>query len=429
MCLTRRARQVRFTDRSGEWMRGAWRLTIAGLAAGLLTAPHIALAQQASQPTSNTPATDAIGPRELQNFSLQGNVTRPADQTATVPVRTRAPREEQPAADPSADREPARRVAETPKTAPRQSAPPPPQVAEARPEPQSITPPVSVAAASPAPPMARVTSPELPPPSSGISADTLAPEHHFSLLPWLLAALALGAGGAFLFWLNRPRPALAGGAELDFFSAPEAAPLPPAPPASPPAPTPAPAPPPVRPRAEAPSPPPASLGIVSTSLRPWIDISVQPLRCIVTEQSVTIEFELELFNSGNAPARDLYVEAVVVNAGPDQDQELAQFFARTAREGNPIEVIHPLSRTAFPTKVVTVRDHITVFEAAGRQVFVPLLAFNVFYRRGSTDAQSSAAYLLGRDTNGGKMAPLRLDQGARAVTGIGARQLPNGVRR
>jgi hypothetical protein len=149
----------------------------------------------------------------------------------------------------------------------------------------------------------------------------------------------------------------------------------------------------------------------------------------VTQESVTIEFELELFNSGNAPARELYIEAVVVNAGPDQDQELAQFFGRTAREGNPIEVIHPLSRTAFPTQVVTSRDHISVFEAAGRQVFVPLLAFNVFYRRGSTEAQTSAAYLLGRDTSGGKMAPFRLDQGARAITGLGALQLPNGVRR
>jgi len=68
-------------------------------------------------------------------------------------------------------------------------------------------------------------------------------------------------------------------------------------------------------------------------------------------------------------------------------------------------------------------------EAGGRQVFVPLLAFNAFYRRGSGAGQTSVGYLVGRETKAGKMAPFRLDQGARIFRGLGTRQLPNGVRR
>ena len=119
-----------------------------------------------------------------------------------------------------------------------------------------------------------------------------------------------------------------------------------------------------------------------------------------------------------------------MNAGPTQEQELAGFFARPAGPGNRIEVLEPLTRTAFTTQVVTSRDHISIFEAAGRQMFVPLLAFNAFYRRGSADAQSSVAFLLGRaGKDGGKMAPFRVDQGARVFRDVGARQLPDGIRR
>src|SRR5215213_6717964 len=65
-------------------MRGAWRFTIACLAAGLMLGPATASAQDAAT-TTNTPAAQTVGPRELQNFSLQGNVTRRADQPPQRP--------------------------------------------------------------------------------------------------------------------------------------------------------------------------------------------------------------------------------------------------------------------------------------------------------------------------------------------------------
>ena len=79
-----RARMARFTSKKRELMRAVWRLGVAVLAVGLSLGPLPALAQDATtaaSPTS-TPATDAIGPRDLQNFSLNGTVTRTADPVA-----------------------------------------------------------------------------------------------------------------------------------------------------------------------------------------------------------------------------------------------------------------------------------------------------------------------------------------------------------
>lgn len=155
---------------------------------------------------------------------------------------------------------------------------------------------------------------------------------------------------------------------------------------------------------------------------------MHPLRCIVEEAEVRFEFELDLFNSGNAPARAVLVEASVFNAGPDQEQDIGAFFARPASEADRIDSIPPLQRMTLRTEVIAPRQNVQVLEIAGRQVFVPLIAFNALYRRSGGDGQTSVAYLLGRDTKGERMAPFRLDLGPRVFRGVGARLLPIGVR-
>ena len=251
------------------------------------------------------------------------------------------------------------------------------------------------------------------------SSGTLAPEHGLPLWPWLLAAVALGAGGAFLFWRRHGhgdghgREAFAGGPQVDAFVPPAAPRLAP-------------------PRAAPPRPaPPADTvpaGIVSTRLRPWLDIAFQPIRCIVEEQEVTIEFELDLFNSGSAPAREVLIEASLFNASPTQDEEIGTFFAHPVGEGQRVAVIKPLKRFALRPQLMIPRDQLRVLEAGERRLFVPLIAFNVLYGWGSDKGQSSAAYLVGRDTKADKLAPLRLDLGRRLFRGLGARALPLAVR-
>ena len=233
--------------------------------------------------------------------------------------------------------------------------------------------------------------------------------------PWLIAAMALGAGAAFLFLRSRNREVLADGPAVDAFVAPEPVRAPSS------QPVPAPAPKPVSPVPDS--------GIVSTRLRPWIDITFEPRRCIVEDERVTFEFDLSMMNSGSAPARDVLIEASTFNAGPTQDQEIEAFFASPVGEGERIAAIPPLKSFNLRTQVSVARSQVRVLEAGGRHVFVPLMAFNAVYRWGGGEGQTSEAFLLGRDTQGEKMAPFRLDLGARVFRGVGKRPLPAGVRR
>ncbi len=51
---------------------------------------------------------------------------------------------------------------------------------------------------------------------------------------------------------------------------------------------------------------------------------------------MTVEFELELMNSGSAAARAILIEATLFNAGPNQDAEIGRFFANPVGEGDRI---------------------------------------------------------------------------------------------
>lgn len=421
-----------------EQMRAVSRLGDILLAGALALVPAMALAQQVPQATSDTPASDAIGPKDLQNFSLNGTVTRASDQPATAspaPQR-RQPRIQAQSVPPAS--------APAVSSASRERSPSP---ATSAPEPQ----PVRTASAEPSPPLPNQVERAAEPlhqsaPSSSVTvalpnidkgssaaiaapaptaadfapepaAGTLAPEHKFPVLPWLLAALILGAAGTFLFWRNRSREAFAGagGPPVDAFAAPEPVPLPRrSPPPPPPAPKPA---------------TPASLGVVSTRLRPWIEVGFEPLRCILDNEKVTVEFDLELFNSGSGPARAVLVEATLLNAGPAQDQEIGAFFANPVGEGERIVVIPPLKRVAIRTQVAVPSAAFQAYELAGRQVFVPVIAFNALYSWSGGEGQTSLSYLLGRETRGEKMGPFRLDLGPRIFRGIAGRLLPTGVRR
>jgi len=416
-------------------MKAALRLGIALVTAALALGPSAALAQMVPQATTNTPAAEAVGPKELQNFSISGTVTRQSDEPAQVPsagsrsTRNQAQASSQTAQPPASAPAPTESAAAVPDR-PRAS-----QRASAGAESPPAAPQRQADATPPAPSLPRLNvqatgSPVVPSPAAaapGFAADapdptTLAQEHSFSFIPWLLALIALGAGGAFLFWRSRPREALAGGPQMDAFVAPEPRPVPRAAlaPAGKRAPAPAPAP----PKAASPAIP----GVVSTRLRPWVEIAFHPLRCIIDNEKAAIEFEIELFNSGSAPARGLLVEANLFNAGPAQDQQIGTFFDKPVGEGERIAALPPLKRMAIKTQVAIGRDQVQAYELAGRQVFVPLIAFNALYSWSAGEGQTSVSYLLGLDTKSEKLGPFRLDLGPRLFRSVAARRLPAAVR-
>jgi hypothetical protein len=391
-------------------MKAVLRLGMAIAAAGLWLGQSPALAQSAPPATTNTPANDAIGPAQLQNFNLQGTVTKPAE---TVPA---APSQRPPAAAnrPAATAEAPESGVETAPEAraarragrseqPRSGSPTPTGTAEAAPT-------LSVTPAESAPPAAAASLPLAQPDEAPAN---LATERSLPIWPWLLAALALGGAATFLFWRRSSRLAYAGGPHVDAFVTPEPQPRAPVPP----------------PSAPSPAPPVAPIGIVSTRMRPWIEVGFQPLRCIVEEQRVTFEFEVELLNSGKAPARDVLIDGGVFNAGPTQDEELGSYFANSGGQGERIPVIPPLQRVSLRPQLTVPLEKFRMLEAANRRFFVPLIALNAAYAWGGGAGQTSAAWLVGRDTKGEKLGPFRVDLGARIFRGLGARALPISVRR
>ena len=397
-------------------MRAILRLRTVLFAGGLWLVTAEAFAQNTTEPVTlnaPVPAPDTIGPRELQNFKLPGTTTRPDTTPAPVvapPTTRSSDRETQ--ASPATEAAPTRRAA--PVRVPTRVAAPPraPTVST---QPQQSEPALLPSAAPPEP-----GSEVAAPPAAAIAASPLTDESRPSILPWLLAAAALAAGAILLFWWRRSRPVLADGPEVEYFAAPEPVPTR-EPPLLPPPPLP---PPPVVAERKAP----AANGLVAARLRPALEIGVHPLRCLVDDNSVTIEFEVELFNAGTAPARAVLAEASLLNASATQDNELANFFAHPMGAGDRLDVIPPMKRISLTSRVVAPRGAVQEYELAGRKSFVPVLAFNAHYEWSGGKGQTSAAYLVGRETRGDKLGPLRLDQGAREYRGLDARTLPSSLR-
>jgi hypothetical protein len=399
-----------FKQRTGFLMRAGLRFCIAAFAAALALGPVTAAAQN-NAATTSTPAPDSVGPGELRDFTLNGTVTRREPAPATTQTPAPAPARPAPSTQPPSTPAPSTRAPST--TAPqRVPAAPDREVPVAEREiARSVTvtlPPPTGAGQDPLPQATGEfsTQPSLAPPVVPEAA-MLPAQEQTSLLPWVLAALLLAGGVGYYAWRQHSRAAFAAsGAALESFVPAE--PAPPPPPLS---------------RTPVPRPPPSAGGRVSSGLRPWIDVGVVPGRCIVDGDRAVLEFELTLFNSGSAPARDVLVEACMFNAGPTQDQEIGSFFAHPVAKGDRVPLLAPLKSLSLKSSVVLTGDQIRAFEVAGRPLFVPLLAFNTLYRWAGGDAQTSASYLVGRDSKkSDKLAPFRLDLGPRVFRGLGARE-------
>jgi hypothetical protein len=380
-------------------MRAGLRFGIAALAAALALAPAPSIAQNTAEPAANTVSSpaDAIGPRELQDFSLNGTVTRPAPAAPARPAPSRPTT-----------------------TPPRITAPPETGAAPARERPAPARQPTAAepSATVALPPADTLTgaptqaAPTFEPqpgfePAPSLPAD-LSEDQPTNYIPWLLALALLGAGAGYYAWRQRSQPSYAAASGVsDELAAPEPAPAPQPLQRTPP------------PR---PAQPPSAGGVVTTRLRPWLDIAFSPGRCVVEDDKATIQFDVIVHNSGSAPARDVLIEASMFNAGPSQDQEIGAFFAHPVAKGDRIPAIPPLKRVALKSAVSLTRDQMRQFEVAGRRLFVPLIGFNALYRWSGGEGQTSASYLVGRDTQGERMAPLRLDLGPRVFRGLGARE-------
>lgn len=390
------------------------------LPAALIAAPLSA--QETNAATASPPAASPteIGPGELSNFSLNGTVTRPADKPIAPATSTRTARPVQaPAAAATVQRPPAEPREETP-------------ARRASPNRDLFKRPPTLPSASPSATIGGAPAfPEVSAPASTVPAPATS---GFSPLPWIVALLAAAGLAVMLFGLQRRRQQLrpAGPSPtgvIEPVPAPHHAPRV-ASPASPqpngrrPLPTTL-LPQQPTPHADAPAP---GL-IVSTGLRPWLDVELSPDRALVDEQGAAIAFDVTLFNSGSAPARDVIVEARLLNAGARQDEELSAFFTANSQVGDPIPQIAPFARIPLRSAVRLPREAIREYEYEGRKLFMPMVAISVRYRWSSGEGQSAAGFLVGQGGSAEqKLAPLRLDRGSRSWAGLGVRRYEKGLR-
>ena len=415
------------------------------LAALSFTIQAPALAQNSEAPVDVTAApptsNDTIGPSQLQNFNLQGTVTRPADRPATNPAT--------PSPNPPAQSRP-EPVPKDTATAGPDRAPPIAQSLAAQPAnsaarqatPASDLP--AVGATTPSLPLdvRTGTAPQPAKPSESIpAAAALGGSEGIWSWSWLAAMVALIGGGAFIAWSRRGRrrrygdPGRMAFAGLTPDAEVEPAPLPPArprpdpvPPRAQPAPRPDPVPPPA---AKPASRPVVDDGLIkSTGLRPELNFQFVPDRAVVTEREVMLQFDVVLTNNGAAPARDVLVEAKLVPAHAGQDQEIAAFFQQPEATGDRMAGIPPLGKVSLKSAVRLPLDQLHSFEVEGRRLFVPLVAFNILFRSSGGEGQASASFLVGRGNDGDdKLAPFRLDLGPRIFRGLSARPHSMGLSR
>jgi hypothetical protein len=396
---------------------------IVAASAALLAAGAPALAQETTAPAQN----EVIGPPQLRDFTLNGTVTREAPAPAPVqqqPQRRQAETQsaaERPASASTRPAQPPRQPAATaereeprsraaadanPQTADSGSLPPPTPATR-------VAAPAVAASDAITQPVGEQDFPPLPSEPGLAASQTGIP-----ILPWLIAALVLVGAMAWYFLRHRPRERYAGAGAASAFDAL----LPGAPEPAPPVRTP-----PARtPQAKAPPaaapPKPSSDGIVSTRLRPWLEVEFKPQRGIVDDQKAAVAFELSVFNSGSVPARDVLLEASLFNAGPMQDQQIRLFFDNPVAKGDRIPVIPPMQRVSISTAVFLPREQVRPIEVEGRQLFVPMIAFNVLYGWTSGKGQTSTSYLIGKSTGGEKLAPFRVDLGPRVFRNLDSRE-------
>jgi hypothetical protein len=393
-----------------------------------------ALGQNSDAPVDVTaappPSAETIGPSQLRDFNLQGRVTRPADQTGTTPAR---PINTAPATPRSGEAVPGEAAASPPTGAVQRAATDRPGTSIDR---QSAAPPLPTDAqpVTPSIPLDVTTDPA---PQPGFASDdltTAAPDADEALWswPWLAALIALIAGGAFIALTRRGRrarysdPGRLAFAGLVPDAEPEAKPFPPVRPSADPIPPraqptpPAPRPDPVPSQPET---KPASAGlIVSTRLKPQLNVEFHPDRVVVTDQEVLLQFEVVIANVGSAPARDVLVEGRLFTAHIGQDQEIAAFFRNPAVDGDRMASVAPLGRISLKSVARLPLEQVNHFEAGGRKMFVPLVGFNILYRFGPGDGHASASFLVGRgDEDADKLAPFRLDLGPRIFRGLSSR--------
>ena len=394
-------------------------LTLAPALAPTLASPVLAKAAPQDSDASSRPSTSG-----LDGFSLTPRATTPQQSATPVPTPP-APRLVLPGqATPEPTPAPTPRATPTPRPTPRATptpAPSPTPAAAPLPEPSP----------TPEPPATRLPDPESSPVnrpdtamdglniSNGqgatpaiVAPDTAAPEQgetdRGGLPFWPLLA-GTGIGALIIgIWLGRRSAG-----RTRALPAPAPRPVEPAPdlaaaPTGGASATPAAAPQPAAPPAPALPPEPS-----------FLQVEARPLRVGLNMLSATIEAEITVRNTGATPIGRVAVDLRLLSAHSELDGQLIELARQP--QGRPIVPPFALapgeSRTVRGVSALP-REAIHVIDAAGRPMFVPILA-----AAAHTDwGVARCAYAVGLErTDSSKLSPIWLDQPGRMYDQVAAR--------
>jgi hypothetical protein len=165
--------------------------------------------------------------------------------------------------------------------------------------------------------------------------------------------------------------------------------------------------------------------------RPWLELELKAERLSSTNAESLVQFELEITNSGAAPARNLRIDVKMFNAGEQQDQEIGAFFRTAGRESTKCNLpgIRAGQTGAIKGEVAMSREDMRAVVLDNRYLFIPVIAVNALYDYGDGQTgQTSKSYVVGRELEqpvgekSDKMGAFRVDQGPRVWRTVGQRQ-------
>jgi hypothetical protein len=164
--------------------------------------------------------------------------------------------------------------------------------------------------------------------------------------------------------------------------------------------------------------------------RPWLELELKAERLSSTDSESLVQFELEIRNSGAAPARNLRIDVKMFNAGEQQDQEIGAFFRIAGRESTKCNLpgIRAGQTGVIRGEVAMSRTDMRAVILDNRYLFIPVIAVNALYDYGDgRTGQTSKSYVVGRELEAAgekseKMGAFRVDQGPRIWRTVGQRQ-------
>lgn len=179
--------------------------------------------------------------------------------------------------------------------------------------------------------------------------------------------------------------------------------------------------------------PPQFLERPAPSERAWIDVALPVVhRAGINLVTATADVGLTVRNEGIAIARGVRVAIRLTSAQQGQDTVLAGLYAEPVdRPVVPPFDLAPGEERAVRGIATLRREDIVALEAAGRPMFVPVVALNLLYdAAGGSPGQTTAAFAVGVDRgDGGKLGPMWLDEPARMHEAIAIRAHGTTVKR